>query len=64
MASAAKRMGIEDADKIRKIPEKLHPMGRMANTQDIANAILFLASDDAAFITGASMPVDGGLTAQ
>jgi len=40
----------------------MHPLGRMAETTDIAKAIVFLASDDAEFITGISMPVDGGFT--
>jgi cyclopentanol dehydrogenase len=39
------------------------PLGRLASTRDIANAVLFLASDEAAFITGVALPVDGGLTA-
>jgi NAD(P)-dependent dehydrogenase (short-subunit alcohol dehydrogenase family) len=39
------------------------PMGRVASTRDVANAALFLASDEASFITGVSLPVDGGLTA-
>jgi NAD(P)-dependent dehydrogenase (short-subunit alcohol dehydrogenase family) len=39
------------------------PLGRLATTADVANAFVFLASDEAAFINGASFPVDGGLTA-
>lgn len=39
------------------------PLGRLATTADVANAFVFLASDEAAFITGAAFPVDGGLTA-
>ena len=39
-----------------------HPMGRIATPDEIANAILFLASDEASFITGACIAVDGGLT--
>lgn len=39
----------------------LHPLGRLASTEDIANAIVFLNSDQAAFITGACLNVDGGL---
>ena len=38
------------------------PLGRLAEIQDIANAVLFLASDEAAFITGQVLRVDGGLT--
>jgi NAD(P)-dependent dehydrogenase (short-subunit alcohol dehydrogenase family) len=38
------------------------PMGRMGTAWDVAHAALFLASDEAAYITGISLPVDGGLT--
>ena len=41
-----------------------HPVGRLGQPDDIANAALFLASDEAAFVTGAPMIVDGGYTAQ
>jgi 3-oxoacyl-[acyl-carrier protein] reductase len=37
-------------------------MRRFGTPQDIANAALFLASDDAAYITGASLNVDGGMS--
>lgn len=40
----------------------LHPLGRVADTQEIAAAITFLLSQDAGFITGATLPVDGGRT--
>jgi len=36
-------------------------MHRMGRSEDVAKAVLFLASDDAAFITGANLLVDGGL---
>ena len=40
------------------------PMGRLGKPEDIANAALFLASDESSFITGAALPVDGGFLAR
>lgn len=40
-----------------------HPLGRNGQPQDVAEAILFLASDQASWITGTVLPVDGGVTA-
>ena len=45
-----------------KVLAGLHPLGRYAKPEEIADAALFLASDKAAFITGAVLPVDGGMT--
>lgn len=42
----------------------LHPLGRLGRAEEVAKAVLFLASDDSTFITGASLMVDGGYTAQ
>ena len=39
------------------------PLGRLASTTDVANALVYLASDDASFINGAAIPIDGGVTA-
>jgi NAD(P)-dependent dehydrogenase (short-subunit alcohol dehydrogenase family) len=39
------------------------PLGRLASTADVANALVFLASDEAAFINGVALAIDGGLTA-
>ena len=41
-----------------------HPLGRLGEPSEVASAILFLASDEASFITGAILPVDGGYLAQ
>lgn len=44
--------------------ERMHPIGRLGEPAEVASAIAFLASDDASFITGAVLPVDGGYLAQ
>ncbi len=41
-----------------------HPIGRIGQPEEVAKVVLFLASDEASFITGAALSVDGGLTAQ
>jgi NAD(P)-dependent dehydrogenase (short-subunit alcohol dehydrogenase family) len=42
----------------------MEPIGRLAQPEEIASLVLFLASDEASFITGAMYPVDGGWTTQ
>ena len=51
-----------NAEEMVKTCDAACPMGRMGTAWDVAKAALFLASDDAAYITGVSLPVDGGLT--
>jgi NAD(P)-dependent dehydrogenase (short-subunit alcohol dehydrogenase family) len=54
----------EDNDAIRAAMYALHPWGTFGIPEDIAGAAVFLASEDAAFVTGAILPVDGGFVAQ
>jgi meso-butanediol dehydrogenase / (S,S)-butanediol dehydrogenase / diacetyl reductase len=42
---------------------KEYPIGRFGKPEDVANACLFIASDESSFVTGAVLPVDGGFTA-
>lgn len=42
----------------------MHPLGRLGEADEVASAVLYLASDQASFMTGHAMPVDGGLIAQ
>jgi NAD(P)-dependent dehydrogenase (short-subunit alcohol dehydrogenase family) len=51
------------ADYLREI-EAMHPMGRLGEPAAVAAAVLFLASEEASFITGAILPVDGGYLAR
>lgn len=52
-----------DVEQARKLWAEKHPLGRIATANEVGRTILFLASDDASFITGAALPVDGGITA-
>jgi NAD(P)-dependent dehydrogenase (short-subunit alcohol dehydrogenase family) len=63
-ASRARQTGSNDVDGARSVALKQHPIGRLGVAEDIALGILFLASDEAGFMTGSGMVVDGGLTAQ
>jgi NAD(P)-dependent dehydrogenase (short-subunit alcohol dehydrogenase family) len=49
----------EDPEKRAALAAK-HPLGRLGTPEDVAGAVLFLASEDASFITGLALPVDGG----
>jgi 3(or 17)beta-hydroxysteroid dehydrogenase len=62
--SRARNLATNDVDAVRDMARKTHPIGRLGVPEDIAKGILYLASDDSAFMTGAGLVVDGGLTAQ
>jgi NAD(P)-dependent dehydrogenase (short-subunit alcohol dehydrogenase family) len=55
--------GIAREPRRQQFIEQAHPIGRVGEAEDIASAVVFLSSDDAAFIIGHAMPVDGGFTA-
>lgn len=52
-----------DVEEAQRVWAEKHPIGRIARAEEVAQAILFLASEDASFITGVALPVDGGVTA-
>jgi NAD(P)-dependent dehydrogenase (short-subunit alcohol dehydrogenase family) len=64
--------GVADALIARGVPQAAvdaqmagaHPLGRLAHVDEIARGILYLASDDSAFVTGSELVIDGGLTAR
>lgn len=49
----------QDPERLERI-RRMHPLGRLGTADDIASAVLFLASEEAAWITGVTLPVDGG----
>jgi len=64
LAIRARNLGANDLEPARQQTLARIPMGRMGSVTDIAKGIVFLASDDAGFMTGAGLVVDGGITAQ
>ncbi len=53
---------LADAPRLERLLS-MHPLGRLGEPEDVAQAALFLASDDSRWITGVSLPVDGGFSA-
>lgn len=47
------------ADRLRR-----HPLGRLGTPDDVAHAVVYLASDEASWVTGSVLAIDGGYTAQ
>jgi NAD(P)-dependent dehydrogenase (short-subunit alcohol dehydrogenase family) len=53
-----------NAEEMRRSLESLHPIGHLGEAIDIAYGVLYLASDESKFMTGAELVIDGGYTAQ
>jgi NAD(P)-dependent dehydrogenase (short-subunit alcohol dehydrogenase family) len=61
LLDAAQRSNPEDPDAALAVFAQTHPIGRLIEPEDVANVVLFLASDKAGAMTGATVLVDGGL---
>lgn len=56
--------GMEDPEAARAELEALHPLGHIGEAEDVAYAIVYLASEESKFVTGSELVVDGGYTAR
>ena len=56
--------GAQDREQVKKDRLKSYALGRMGNVEEIAKSALWLASEDASFVVGAAISVDGGKTAK
>ncbi|MFK8041440.1 SDR family NAD(P)-dependent oxidoreductase [Congregibacter sp.] len=54
----------EDGEDMQQLLIAAHPVGRLGQADEIANAVAFLASDESSFMTGSELVIDGGYTAQ
>jgi NAD(P)-dependent dehydrogenase (short-subunit alcohol dehydrogenase family) len=56
--------GLESSQDVVAALVKMTPLARLGHPEDVSNAVLFLASDEAAYITGAELVIDGGYSAR
>lgn len=63
MMTPMTRPGVEEEGRLNFMLDRI-PMGRMGDAMEIAQGILFLASDDSSYMTGSELVIDGGMTAQ
>ena len=63
MGEAVFELGGADPEQMKEVRRQLTPLGHLGEADDVANCILFLASDEARYVTGAELVVDGGMTA-
>jgi NAD(P)-dependent dehydrogenase (short-subunit alcohol dehydrogenase family) len=61
---ACERLAPDNPESIRQIYANFTLLKRVARPEEVAACALFLASDEASFVTGVALPVDGGFTAQ
>jgi NAD(P)-dependent dehydrogenase (short-subunit alcohol dehydrogenase family) len=63
LLDSARRQDPDDPDAALAVFAQTHPIGRLIEPEEVANVVLFLASDKAGAVTGITVPVDGGILA-
>jgi NAD(P)-dependent dehydrogenase (short-subunit alcohol dehydrogenase family) len=55
---------VEDNKQFEEMLKSMHPVGRIGNPEEIANAVVWLLSDKASFVLGHTMLIDGGMVSR